>query len=430
MEMPAAPSLAPAPIVYLGATLSRAEAAAIVPRCQFEGPIARGDLYRHRNEGASVFVIIDGLFHQRHAVSPREVVDVVRDGAVVFGASSMGALRAADCWPAGVRGVGLIYRLLRMGVLDSDDEVAVQIAGGEAVTGSASIALVNVRYAASKARRARVITRPQADALVRAAASHFYADRRWPVIFREAGLANLPREALDFVTSRDLKKQDALAAMAALRRFLERGHLPSSTPRTGASSLSAPVREAVFDVFSGTTAGALMPLVFEWMVGTGRCVRYLAPLLLSLSAEDGDGPPRSGLARAAREARAYLTKPLTPVALTQALVVLLDEPESLADELWAQLDASGTLEAEVMRTRCAHAASEAAQARGLLPRPQDWGLAQFEITSNFAFEEWDFFSQSVLYPRLERWVRPAVEILARAKRVRAACASGELLFDE
>ncbi len=414
--MPAAPSVA-APIVYLGASLSPEEAAAIVSGCRFEGPVARGDLYMHRAEGAGVFVIIDGLFHQQLAVSPREVVDVVRDGAVVFGASSMGALRAADCWPAGVRGVGIIQRLFRMGILDTDDEVAVQLAGAGKVTGSSSVALVNVRYAASKARRAGAMTRVQADAVVRAAASLFYGDRRWPVIFRQAGLANLPREALDFVTSHDLKKQDARAAMVALGRYLASGHVPKAP---SAFFWAPPNREATFDVFSGTTPEAMKPLVFEWLVGTGRCVRHIAPVLLSL-------PPEK-----AAEARTHLATPpgaSSPLTLTQALVTLLDEPDVLATELWAHLDAGGTLDAEVMRSRCAHAASELAGARGLVPRGRDVEIAQIEVAANFGFASWDSFYQSALYARLERWVRPAMEILARAKRVRSACASGEALFE-
>jgi len=68
-------------------------------------------------------VIIDGVFHQEPAVPPREILDVLEDGAVIVGASSMGALRAAECWPAGMRGVGTIYRLYRRGALKSDDEV-------------------------------------------------------------------------------------------------------------------------------------------------------------------------------------------------------------------------------------------------------------------------------------------------------------------
>jgi hypothetical protein len=83
-----------------------------------------------------------------------------------------------------------------------------------------------------------------------------------------------------------------------------------------------------------------------------------------------------------------------------------------------------------MRTRCVHAARDAAQVRGHTPRPRDVDIAQIEIAANFGFENWDSFSRSPLYATLERWVRPALATLAQAKRVRSACANGELLFDE
>ena len=54
---------------------------------------------------------------------PSEVVAALRDGARVLGAASMGAIRAAECWPAGMQGVGAVYSLYRLGVISDDDEV-------------------------------------------------------------------------------------------------------------------------------------------------------------------------------------------------------------------------------------------------------------------------------------------------------------------
>ena len=95
------------------------------PQAQLLPPIARGDLYRSRSLGFNVFLILDGVFLERLAISPREIIDVVRDEATVFGAASMGAIRAASAGRWGCEGVGSIYRLYRRGVLASDDEVAV-----------------------------------------------------------------------------------------------------------------------------------------------------------------------------------------------------------------------------------------------------------------------------------------------------------------
>ena len=111
------------PVVYTGITLTAEDVHKVIPNARVRPPISRSDLYTDRIIGNSLFVIIDGVFQQREAISPREVIDVAMSGAIVVGASSMGALRAAECWPAGVRGVGSIYRLFRRGILDSDDEV-------------------------------------------------------------------------------------------------------------------------------------------------------------------------------------------------------------------------------------------------------------------------------------------------------------------
>jgi hypothetical protein len=111
--------------VYVGPTLDPAAARTILPDAQLMPPIGRGELYRDRLLGFSVFLILDGVFLERLAVSPREIVDVLQDGATVVGASSMGAIRAAECRPAGMHGVGTIYHLYRRGHLTTEDDVAV-----------------------------------------------------------------------------------------------------------------------------------------------------------------------------------------------------------------------------------------------------------------------------------------------------------------
>ena len=46
-------------------------------------------------------------------------------GIHVYGAASIGALRAAELDAFGMRGIGRIYEDFREGVLEDDDEVAV-----------------------------------------------------------------------------------------------------------------------------------------------------------------------------------------------------------------------------------------------------------------------------------------------------------------
>ena len=77
--------------------------------------------------------IIDGYFQWAPAVWHKEILWAIQQGVHVFGAASMGALRAAELAPFGMRGVGRIFEAYRDGVLpgsgdepfEDDDEVAV-----------------------------------------------------------------------------------------------------------------------------------------------------------------------------------------------------------------------------------------------------------------------------------------------------------------
>jgi hypothetical protein len=139
--------------------------------------------------GFSFFIILDGVFFDTLAVPPREVLDVLDDGGHILGAASMGAIRAAECWPAGMRGVGTIYRLFRRGALRSDDEVAVAFAP-EMPREVSTVPLVNIRYALSRALRSGEIEAEQAKGILRAAETTLYSDRDWRGILSRAGVVD------------------------------------------------------------------------------------------------------------------------------------------------------------------------------------------------------------------------------------------------
>ena len=51
-------------------------------------------------------------------------MEALKDKVKIYGASSMGALRASELDRYGMIGIGKIYHLYRDGTLNSDDEVA------------------------------------------------------------------------------------------------------------------------------------------------------------------------------------------------------------------------------------------------------------------------------------------------------------------
>lgn len=94
-------------VVFLGPSCDLAAAREILD-ADYRPPAKRGDITRAVEDGARVIGLIDGVFFQDCAVAHREVLAALRAGVRVVGASSMGALRAAELDSLGMEGVGEI----------------------------------------------------------------------------------------------------------------------------------------------------------------------------------------------------------------------------------------------------------------------------------------------------------------------------------
>jgi hypothetical protein len=368
-------------IAFVGPSISRAEADRLCPGLDLRPPIRRNELYREREHGAWGFLIVDGVFMHDDAVSPREVADVLEDGALVIGAASMGALRAAECWPAGARGVGLIYRLYRMGVLESDEDVAVAVSG-DGTDIPTSLPLVNVRYAVGRAVRRHLLDRARAREIVAAAASIYFPERTWREVERRAG--PLPPEVVDHCARLDLKRLDAERALAYACRLL--GDAPALAARHGRRrdgpfARSEATRERLYDATGGVDRDRLPGLLLEWLIGSGRLARSAAQL---------EFPGAVGVA----------------------------DVDALATSTWKRLDDAHQLDGELMRLHAVERATHAADEAGLTPRGRDVRRAREEIALNHGFASWDELLAS---PRGQRYfvqIHQALERLARAKRMR------------
>ena len=142
-------------VVFVGPSLA-AEAAAELFPVSYRSPAAQGDILKAVRDGARAIGLIDGYFEGVPAVWHKEILFALSSGVHVFGAASMGALRAAELAPFGMCGVGQIFAWYRDGVIDADDEVALIHGPAETSFVSLSEPLVNVRAtlieAASSAR--------------------------------------------------------------------------------------------------------------------------------------------------------------------------------------------------------------------------------------------------------------------------------------
>src|SRR3546814_12239423 len=103
----------------------------------------------------------------------------------MFGASSIGALRAAEMGGFGLTGVGAIYRAYSRGTLVGDDEVALVHTSSEWDWRPLSLPLVDVRATSCRMRAREAIGAGEARALLDAAADIHYVDRTWRRIVEE-----------------------------------------------------------------------------------------------------------------------------------------------------------------------------------------------------------------------------------------------------
>jgi hypothetical protein len=207
--------------VFLGPSLDKKEAEQILS-ATYLPPAKRGDLLAAAANGSTIICLIDGVFHQESAVAHREILSALKQGIRVIGASSMGALRAAEMDTLGMEGVGEIYRMYKSGELVSDDEVALIF---DPVTGAAlSEPLINIRFTLKKARENGIIDTQAHDGLLAAARSLFYPQRTYSRIVAVAGGKINPKMSEKFLSwvktgSCDQKRTDAVAALTCLSRI-------------------------------------------------------------------------------------------------------------------------------------------------------------------------------------------------------------------
>jgi hypothetical protein len=207
-------------VVFLGPSLDRARAEEILA-ADYRPPAKRGDVFRAAKEGAKIVGLIDGVFFQDSAVAHKEVLAVLEMGVAVVGASSMGALRAAELHSFGMEGVGEIFRLYRECILISDDEVALIF--DPINFAPLSEPLVNIRENVRAATEHGYIDPDAGEVILAAASSLYFPKRTYDRILEVAtGLDELQREGFKrflLEEKRDLKREDAISALERIKEI-------------------------------------------------------------------------------------------------------------------------------------------------------------------------------------------------------------------
>lgn len=226
-------------VVFLGPSLAAEEAAAILDAVYLP-PARQGDVYRAvKEQRPQAIGLIDGAFSQVPAVWHREILFALSQGVHVFGAGSMGALRAAELHAFGMRGVGAIFRAYRAGEyspypppFERDDEVAIDHGPRELGYLATSEALVDIRETFALAVRSGELSLREAVALVAVAAAIHFQDRSYPEVFAAAARSGLPepqlrRLAVWTAANRvSQKASDAREMLGEMARFVSSGAAP------------------------------------------------------------------------------------------------------------------------------------------------------------------------------------------------------------
>lgn len=207
-------------VVFVGPSLSAEQVRALHPQAVVYPPARQGDIVSVlREHSPSAIGIIDGVFLDVLSVWHKEILLALDQGVEVFGAASMGALRAAECARFGMVGIGTVYEMYADGALTRDDEVAVAHSTEEFGFRSLSEPLVNIRLNLARATEAGVLTEDSASALLAEATDTYFPDRSWAHVFNSPELDDSTRDALrTFITDHgvDYKAADAASLLTLM----------------------------------------------------------------------------------------------------------------------------------------------------------------------------------------------------------------------
>ena len=212
-------------IIYTGLSLPFDEAKEILDTQDnieviYKRPVQRGDLVQALKEHPDIIGIIDGVFHQNSAVGHKEILNVMKNDIRVYGASSMGALRASELDTLGMIGIGYVYNQYASGEVDSDDDVAVML--DSETLQPLSEPLINMKYVFTNAVSQNILTEEEKEELLKIAKRTYYPKRSYAQTLSESDLDNDKKaELINFIrTSPDIKKEDAKDMLESIKEYI------------------------------------------------------------------------------------------------------------------------------------------------------------------------------------------------------------------
>jgi hypothetical protein len=215
------------PVIFIGPTLSIDKAKEILD-ADYRPPAKKGDLLKLIPTAVKFVGLIDGYFLQDYPPTPIEVYNLLRKKDVlVFGSSSLGALRAVELKRFGMIGIGKIFNLFLKGVIDSDDEVAVTFTGYREYQ---SDALIDIRYNLFLAQKKQIIDKNTKRNILRIAKKTYFPYRTYDDILEKSKkVFSLQKKQIEdfgeYISKHkvSLKEKDAIRLLINIKNIIEVG---------------------------------------------------------------------------------------------------------------------------------------------------------------------------------------------------------------
>jgi hypothetical protein len=215
-------------IIFAGPTISRTE---ILERLDAEirPPARMGDIYLATQTCPAAIGLIDGYFQGVPSVWHKEILWAIEQEVTVFGAASMGALRAAELEAYGMKGVGKIFEAYRDEEFEDDDEVAVLHGPEEMGYPPLCEPMLNIRATLNKAVSEQIIDKQLAADLIGIAKAQFFPERNWDNLLRAAEkqdvMGDAGRTLGDWLAKGivNQKHEDAIAMLESISGWLDAG---------------------------------------------------------------------------------------------------------------------------------------------------------------------------------------------------------------
>jgi len=189
---------------------------------EFRPPAACGDILAALHEDTPAIGLIDGVFENTAAVWHKEILAALERGVAVYGAASMGALRAAECHLFGMVGIGRIFDDYAAGRRVADADVAVVHAPADFDFKPLTEALVDVEVTIEVLLARGFLVQGEAVHLAERAKRFHYKERTWSTLLQTIPAGVQRRDKIRDALRRHAVKQKQADAVQRQKDLDER----------------------------------------------------------------------------------------------------------------------------------------------------------------------------------------------------------------